>query len=166
MYIRCSIIAILMYLVAGIHCAMAATLNDNTPQYVNQRYGFSLTLPSGHWEAVESANGDGAVFRSTTWKPEVRGYGTMGYNALGMNFESVVAKESSIFAKINHKEIDKNTGRFSILGVDKEGRNTFLMCYFGKEAAVVAIVSVDTGVAPMDFEQVTNSVRHSFKPGF
>ncbi|MBQ9452248.1 MAG: hypothetical protein IJU65_03010 [Desulfovibrio sp.] len=166
MYVRCFIAAVLMCLVVGIDHAMAVVLNEDAPQYVNQRYGFSLTLPSGHWEASESANSDGAVLRSTTWKADVRAYGTMGYSVQGMNFDAAVAKEFSAFAKIGHKEMDKKARRFSIWGTDKEGRDTFLMCYFGKEAANVVIVSVPDGLASMDFEQVTQSVRRSFRPGF
>ncbi len=99
------ITAVLIYLVIGMSYALASTLNENSPKYVNQRYGFSLTLPSGHWEASESANGDGAVFRSTDWNVEVRAYGTMGYSVQGMNFDAAIAKESSIFAKLIRSQV-------------------------------------------------------------
>ena len=160
------ITAVLIYLVIVMGYALASTLNENTPQYVNQRYGFSLTLPSGHWEVTESANGDGAVLRSTDWNVEVRAYGTMGYSVQGMNFDAAIAKESSIFAKIAHKKIDKKSGRFSLLGVDKGGRDTFLLCYFGNNTANIVIVSESVGAISTNFERVVNSVHRTFTPGF
>ncbi|MBQ9405402.1 MAG: hypothetical protein IJU37_01525 [Desulfovibrio sp.] len=166
MCVRFCISVIFYCLVVGCGLAGAAALNMDKPHYANQRYGFSLALPPGRWEAAESANGDGAVLRSDDWKAVVRVYGTRGYAVQGLKFDAALKQEAGMFAQIGHREVDRKGGRFSLWGRDHEGQDAFLQCFWGKDAAYIAVVTMPSGLRVPDFEQVTAWVRRSFKPGF
>jgi hypothetical protein len=157
----------LFCLAAGAAMTYAAPLDDNAPRYANQRYGFSLALPPGHWDAAESANGDGAVLRSPDWQTvEVRAYGTMGYVVQEKNFDAALKEMKGTFARVGHAEVEKPRGRFSLWGQNSEGADMFLSCFFGRQAANIVIVTARAEGAAMDFEHVVSEVRRSFKPGF
>lgn len=146
---------------------IAAPLAEDAPRYVNARYGFSLLLPPGRWEATESANGDGAALRSPDWfGVEVLAYGTTGYAALGKDFDAALEELSARFATVGHKEADRKRAVFSLWGVDKEGRTLFITCCMGKNAAQIVQVANEADAPAMAFEQVCAEIRRSFTPGF
>ena len=140
--------------------------NPDKPFYENERYGFSVSFPPGNtWDMYEAESGDGVTVRDMDDEEKILVYGTREYVVLEQDFDTALAEEVKNFGNVEKKNIDSDKKWFTLSGTDKDGKLKYLKCFFGADAANLAIVTVSPN-QKLSFEYIVKEIERSFKPGF
>ena len=137
--------------------------NPDKPEYRNQRYGFSITLPAGNtWDIVESENGDGITVQDDDILALI--YGTKAYMVLEKDFDTALAEQKQQFAQISEEKVDKNKV-FVLKGRDKQGNLLYIKCFYDEEQAVILHLTVNKKANPAQaiFDTFIQTTEKSFK---
>ncbi|MBR7060008.1 MAG: hypothetical protein IKI22_05345 [Neisseriaceae bacterium] len=145
-------------------CAEQILYNPNNPEYHNQRYGFSITLPAGNsWDIVESESGDGITVQEDDDILALI-YGTKAYMVLEKDFDAALAEQKQQFAQISEEKVDKNKV-FALKGKDKQENLLYIKCFYNKEQAVILHLTVNKKANPAQliFDTFIKTTEKSFK---
>ena len=95
--------------------AESVMLDAQSPQYANARYGFSLSLAPGSYEAEEAQNGDGITVRDGQGLT-LLAYGTRGPGVLGQSFSQVLAEQEKSFGSVTYRRVAPRESWFVLSG--------------------------------------------------
>lgn len=113
-------------------------LDPAAPRYSNARYGFSLSLPPGEYQARSSDNGDGLRVQDGRGLV-LLAYGTMAPGALGQGFAAMLAELAQGFDTVTYRKTDAQAGWFVVSGY-RGGKIGYVKCFFrGSDACIVDI---------------------------
>ena len=104
---------------------------NNTINYTNGRFGYSIDYPQYWGEAMESENGDGAILFADDII-DVRVYGSYSLDALGLDF----------YSYLNEYYDGWEQNEAVVSGADKSVK----LIYYGEESYQTALVAEKNGV--------------------
>lgn len=135
-------------------------INGNSPRYVNDRYGFSLSWTPGVYKAVEAENGDGITVHDKG-NLTMRAYGTKSYAVMGQSMEDAMTEFAQKMDTVTYRKMDKQAGWFALSGM--KGRDiVYVKCLFGDEDAKVLEVIYPKS-AKSDYDALVGMAAKTFK---
>jgi hypothetical protein len=151
-------LALLLLALAG----LAQAQEEAGEQFHNPRFGFTLTIPSGHTSLLLPENGDGvtALYREGM---ELRAYGSLSPLVFSRNCKALYEEAKEGFDEITYSRLNEAKGWFVLSGY-REGKIRYLKQFVGREATN-AVDMVYPKEHARKFDGFVNTVVRSFVPG-
>lgn len=147
----------LLFLALSPRLALAA----GDASYANQRYGFSLSWPAGHYSVREADNGDGITVTDGRGL-ELRAWGSNSPGALDERLSDVLKTQAQTFSKVTYKAVKAGEGWFVLSGI-REGKIAWIKVFCGKETLYAVDVSYPAN-AKKRYDALISTVNKSFAP--
>lgn len=126
--------------------------------YANARYGYSLTVPSGFEKIAESANGDGATFRSVDKNMKFVIYGYNNTDKLDAN--KII---EGLWNGSSDSKTQKGDGWETL--IQYEGDQRMYYCVFVGTGSIVRVEVTGYAGGGSDFETVCDQIAKSVVVG-